>query len=99
MSHYPGHAVVYPTIALLVASISDATISVLGSGKRSDKQKISPLPVVLLAAHFFAVALMSNAARYSVSRIIGVDAMFYNPLSNVSHDFCSEGIHSGSNDE
>lgn len=37
MSHYPGHSVVYPTIALLVASMSDATISVLGSGKRSDK--------------------------------------------------------------
>lgn len=76
MSHYPGMAAVFPSIALLVSAISDATIATLGSGKRSDKQKISPLPVVLLTANFFAVSLMANAARFSVSRVIGIDRMF-----------------------
>ena len=76
LSHYPGMAAVFPSLALILAALSDGVISVLSAGKRSDKQKISALPIVLAMSTYFSVVLMANSARYSVSRIIGIDQAF-----------------------
>ena len=67
LSHYPGMAAVFPSLALILAALSDGVISVLSAGKRSDKQKISAQPIVLAMSTYFSVVLMANSARYSVS--------------------------------
>ena len=71
--HYPGHAVTFPNISLILANLAQAVMSTLASGKRSDKMRISPFPQVVLASSYFQVVLMSNVARFSISRIIGID--------------------------
>ena len=76
MSHYPGLAAVFPSISLMLAALSESFISVLSAGKRSDKAKVSPFPLLLLTSSFFTVTLMSNAAKYSASRVIGIDRMY-----------------------
>ena len=61
LSHYPGMAAVFPSLALILAALSDGVISVRSAGKRSDKQKISALPIVLAMSTYFSVVLMANS--------------------------------------
>lgn len=83
-SHYPGHAVTFPNISLILANLAQAVISTLASGKRSDKMRISPFPLVVLASSYFQVVLMSNVDRFSISRIIGIDYTYPTGKEGVS---------------